>query len=58
MNKKKIIWTVITVAMTGAFASSFFHEHDDSIVCKIFHSNGFAFATGAALYGTYYLYTK
>ena len=57
MDKKKIIWTITTVAMTGAFASTFFCDYDeDAITYKIISSGGFAFVAGLMASYTYFLY--
>ena len=52
-TKKKIIWTVAAVAMTGAFVSTFLVNYDEnSMTYKIISSNGFAFVTGLVVYRT------
>jgi len=57
MDKKKIIWTAIAVALTGAVASNFFHEHDQTKTwCQMLHSNGFAFGAGLTVCGVVYAY--
>jgi hypothetical protein len=55
-DKQKIVFTIISVAMVGAVVSNFFHEHSDSSICKIIHSNGFALGTGLLVAYTYFLY--
>ena len=51
MNKKKIIWTVVAVAMIGAWVSTFLANYDEnSMTYKIISSNGFAFVTGLVVY--------
>ena len=57
MDKKKLIWTAVAVASLGAVASNFLYEHDNSkIWCQAFHSNGFAFVSGLAVYSIVYKY--
>ena len=57
MDKKKLIWTAVAVALTGAFVSNFLHEHDNSkIWCQVLHSNGFAFVSGLTVCGVVYAY--
>ncbi len=56
-NKKKILWTIATIAMVGTFASTFFCNYDEnSMTYKIISSGGFAFVTGLMAYHTYLLY--